>query len=216
MSEKTPVYLALLIGSLVLGLVLLREPLFGPYQRMGDQIAELRNQADALDQELRERSGGRAELSSLLDAYGDPLEPGARSMAAASFYSRLETLATGCGLKVESVSPKPEVLTDDGLLRFGVSVNLPGDTQGMVAFLAQLQAATSVVGIDRLTVRRREGTEQPLTMQVQLTSYGIADRDTRRELAQAQAKKAAERRKTSGGTEPAEGAKTGDEGGKTP
>ncbi|MBI5833019.1 MAG: hypothetical protein HZB16_12045 [Armatimonadetes bacterium] len=200
MSERTPLYLALLLASLVVGLILLREPLFGPYTRMADEIATLRAEADGLDKEIRERSGGRAELSDLLDAYGMPLEAGERSMAAAAFYSRLEGLASGCQLKVESVAPKPEVLTEDGLLKFGVTVNLAGDTQGVVAFLAQIQASANVVGIDRLTVRRRDAAERPLTMQVQLTSFGIADRATRRELAQAQAKKAAERRKTNGST----------------
>lgn len=210
MSERTPLYLALLVGSLLVGLVLLREPLFGPYQNMRTEIAELQAEADSLAKEIRERRGGQTELASLLDAYGEPLAPNARSLAAAAFYSRVEGLATGCQLQVESVSPKPEVLTDDGLLKFGATVNLAGDTASMVSFLAQLQASTRVVGVDRLVMRRRDASERPLTMQVHLTSYAVADQDTRRDLAQAQAKKAAERRKMAGG------ASAEAEGGKTP
>ena len=66
----------------------------------------------------------------------------------------------------------------------------------MVAFLAQLQSSTRVIGTDRLVVRRGNNTEHPLTMQIQLSEYAIADQATRRELAQAEAKKAAERRRT--------------------
>lgn len=208
MSERTPVYLALLVLSAVVGLVLLREPLFGPYQAMKGRLAELNEEADRLEREIRERRGGRQQLSALLDAYGEPLAADQRGMAAAAFYGRIEGLASGCGLKVESVSPKPETLTDEGLLRFGATVNLAGDTRAVVAFLAQIQASTRVIGIDRVTVRRRGEAERPLTMQVQLASYGIADRETRAELAKAQARKAAERRRAAPGAEAEQGEKT--------
>jgi hypothetical protein len=190
MTERTPLYLVLLAASVLVGLALLREPLFGPYLALGRTITESRAKVASLQAELRAAEQTRPELRRLGEWFGEPLAAGERPARAGVFYSRLETLAAGAGLAVESLQPRPDTVDGQGVVRFPVALNLLGDTRGLVALLSQLRASTQLVGVERITVRRRDDSARPLSMQAVLVSYGLVDRETRAKLKHAATKKA--------------------------
>lgn len=185
MSERTPLLLVLLVVALVGGGALLREPLFRPYAQMAVDLQSAREEADRLRAELQRRRSSTGEAAELQAVYGPPLDEAGRMALATSFYRRIEALALGSNLKVQSIQPRPEILSDEGIVKIPVQVAFEGDTQGLVAFLAQLASTTALVGAERLVVRRRDNAEHPLTVQVRLVAYGVADQATREHLKQA-------------------------------
>lgn len=203
MSERTPLYLAFLVVALIFGLLLLREPLFGPYVALGEQAEALETKVAALEAEADLRANDLPRARALAVTFGPPLEASQRSMAAAAFYTRITDLATASGLRVNNLTPAPEVLGEDGLVRLSATLNLTGPTRAVVAFLAQVQRAPRLTGLTRLTLRRGEtargqAATDSLTVQATMQTLAPADRATRARQAAEQAKRDAARQRASG------------------
>jgi Tfp pilus assembly protein PilO len=193
MTNKTWVYFALLGVSLVIGGLLLREPLLSPYRDLQTRIAADELRVKELQAEIAARQHSRDDAVRLSAAFGPALEPDRRAVRAAWFYSQIESNAAASGMELVSLQPRPAVVEETGLLRFPVAVSLQGDMAGLVGLLAQFRATTALVGIDRLVVQRRDDARKSLAVQATMAAYGLADPQTRAKLAAEAAKRSAGR-----------------------
>ena len=189
MTDRTWGYIVLLFLSIVVAGWMLREPVLGPYHRYAEEAAADRERSKELKLELARRQHSSTEVEDVLAAYGQPLSPTGRKARATAFYRRVESLVLSSGLEVQSLQPKPDQLSADGLLRFPIHCSLVGDMPGVVAMLAQLKRTTGLIEVEDLSLRRRDKADQPLTIQATLVSYAVADQATRAELEQAAAAK---------------------------
>lgn len=188
MTDRTWVYIVLLVGVLPVAGWLLREPVLKPYREYAARAVEDREQAAELKAQLRRREQAGGEVAEVLAAYGQPLSPVGRKARATAFYRRVESLVLASGLQVQSLQPKPEQIDADGVVRFPVLASLTGEMSGLVSLLAQMQRTSGLIGVESLSLRRRDDAAQPLTVQVTMVSYGLVDQATRAELARAASK----------------------------
>lgn len=188
MSDRTWLYAAALLGSLLVGGLLLQEPLLRPYREMATQIEADRAQIDTLNADLKRRNASRGEVGEMLAEYGAALDEPAREARQTRFYRRVESMVTSSGLEVVSLQPKPDQMDNDGIIRFPLVMSVTGDLKGVVAFLAQVRGTSGLIGLERVTVRRRDDDQKPLAFQAILVSYGVADQDTRERLTRAKDK----------------------------
>jgi Tfp pilus assembly protein PilO len=185
MSDRAPALLVLALVAALGAAALLREPLLTPYREHVAAIARDRETVAGLERQIAERRAGHETQAELAESFGLPLAAGEPPRRAAELVGRLQSLAEGCGLKVDSVQPRIEAADGDGLVRFPVQLNLSGDTRALVAFLVQIQAAGEVLALDHCTVHRQEQAKQPLAISALLTSYGVLDNAGRAALAKA-------------------------------
>lgn len=189
MSERTPVLVFTLVLVMAAGLVLLREPVFQPYRQMADELQTTRDETRRLTDELAQRRTSGQDQVRVEVAYGTPLDDTARTLRATRFYGQIGALASGSGLKVQSLQPRAEVIGEDYVVKLPLQAQLEGDLNALVAFLAQLRASSALVGIERLVITRREREAQALSVQIRLVSYAIADYATRERLAKEREKR---------------------------
>ncbi len=183
MSDRTWLYAAGLVVALAMGGFLLQEPVFKPYHELATRTTADRAKVKELKADLARRQASRGEASEVLTEYGGPLSELDRHARATLFYRRVESMVTSSGLEVVSLQPKPEQMDATGVIRFPVVVSVTGDLKGVVSLLAQARATSGLIGVERLTVRRRDDEQKPLSFQAILVSYGVADRETRDKLA---------------------------------
>ncbi len=193
MTTRTWLMLALLLLSLLVGVFLLREPVFSPYFERKEELETLREEVNQLRERLAETKDAARSREVSWSGYGEPLDPAAQAARASDWTRRLEALTLGAGLEVVTVQPKREVIDEQGLIAFPITLTLAGDTGGLVRLLSQLQSLNGVVAVERLVVRRQSRGGQPLTIQATVTNYGVIDLERREQLAAERAKAAAER-----------------------
>lgn len=182
MTDRTWIYFVFLVLSLAVGGWLLREPVLKPYQALATEAEANRDRARELKDEIQRRKAAEGELVDIGLRFGEPLAPAERPLRATRFYRVVESLVLGNGLTVDSIQPKPTELRENGLLRFPVVVTMTGDLTALVALLSEIRSTTALIEVERLTIQRREDESQPLGMQITLVAYGLADRETRRQL----------------------------------
>lgn len=187
-TDRTWVFVVLLLCTIPVAGWLLKEPLLKPYRDYAVHAKEDRDKAAELRQQIKRREQAGGEVAEVLAAYGQPLSPTGRKARATAFYRRVEALVLSSGLDVQSLQPKPEQVEADGLLRFPVYASLNGDMNGVVSLLAQLRRTSGLIGLENLSLRRRDDPTKPLTVQLTLVSYAVADQATRDELARAASK----------------------------
>ncbi len=190
MTERTWVYFVLLAGALVVGGLLLREPVLGPYQELARQAEADRAKASELRAELRSRRNSTRAAASVLAWFGQPLSPDDRKVRATQVYRRVEAMVLSSGLHLDSIQPKPDSLDEQGLVRFPVTLSVSGEMGQVVALLAQARSTSGVIAVERLNLKRRDDPARPMAMQATLVAYGMADRATRTKLAKARSKSA--------------------------
>ncbi|MCC7491959.1 MAG: hypothetical protein IT204_06410 [Fimbriimonadaceae bacterium] len=189
MTERTWVYFALLAVSLVIGGVLLREPLLEPYRAMQAEALANQRKAGELKTELLARRAASSKQGNVLARFGEELDAAGRRRRATQVYRQVEAMVTASGLLLDSIQPKPDQLDGDGLLRFPVVLSARGTDAQVVALLGQIQSTTTLLVAERLTMQRRDDAQAPVAVQVTVVAYGVADRETRDRLAAERAKK---------------------------
>lgn len=183
MTTRTWPMVLLLLVSIVVGLVLLREPLLKPYYARKAEVEALREDVGKLRSELLETRAAAKRRTASWQGYGDPLDVSKQAQRSSDWTRRIETLAVGAGLEVVTVQPKRPRLDDLGVVGFPLTVSLAGDSAGLTRFLSQLQTMRGVVEIERLVVRRQTRGDEPLTVQASVVHYGVLDAARREELA---------------------------------
>lgn len=183
MTQSSWIYGVGLAVALLFGGYVLQTTLGARYREMGDDITATR----ATLRELREQRQLSDELADeqrrLRDAFGEPLDEPGRQEHRTRFYSRIAELALDSGLAVVSVQPRPETVSEAGVVAFPVVVSLDGDMRGLISMLAQVRRTSALMEIERLVIRRRERAEVPLSVEATVVSYGYLDRETRERLA---------------------------------
>lgn len=185
LTERTWLYVVLLVIVLAISGALLREPVLRPYRAMADEIAVKQRRLDEIRTESRRRLSSQADMTDIAAMYGTPLDATSRPRRATLFYRRVESMVLGSGLTIETVQPKPAQVDERGVIRFPVSVSVEGDLAGVVRLLSQVSRTTALIGVEHLSIRRRDDPKAPVAAQALLVSYGLADRETRAELAKA-------------------------------
>ncbi|MBI2298859.1 MAG: hypothetical protein HYU66_07915 [Armatimonadetes bacterium] len=193
MSERTPLLFILLVVALGAGVFFLREPVLKPYQQMAVDLAAAQQKAAELTQQIRERGRDGRQTARLEAEYGPPMSAPDRAARATDFYRWIEALAHGCGLTVASTQLRPEQIDTDGVVKLPVQVSLDGDLRGVVAFLAQVRGSTSLIGAERLVLRRQDKADKPINAQMVVVAYALVDRQTRDELTREREAKASKR-----------------------
>lgn len=189
MTDRTWGFIVLLLCTIPVAGWLLKEPLLKPYREYAVQIKTDQDAALDLKREIQRREQAGGEIAEVLSAYGQPLSPAGRKGRATAFYRRVEALVLSSGLDVQSLQPKPEQVDADGLIRFPLVASLNGDMTGLVAMLSQIRRTSGLIGVENMSIRRRDDEARPLTVQVTLVSYAVADQATRDDLAKAAAAK---------------------------
>ncbi|NUQ01781.1 MAG: hypothetical protein HUU35_18200 [Armatimonadetes bacterium] len=188
MTDRTWRYFVLLFVCIVIGALLLREPVLRPYQELGEKIAADQTRLRELRGDLTRRREGGPVAAQVAALYGPALDAPERRGRATLFYRQIEALLVNSGLEVVSLQPKSEVIADNGVVSFPVVVNAEGSLESLVGLLSQIRATTALVVVERLNIRRRDDPRAPVAVQATLTAYGLADRATRDALARAKAK----------------------------
>jgi len=149
----------------------------GLYAVTAGYLAPNISRSQALWTELRQRVAvaGRADVATVYQRGVDDLKKLASRIPVKRQYPRvlgdILDAASSSALVTGNVSYKPQIVKNQGLLAYGITMTVGGSYAAVKSFLGDLQKNSELIVIDSLSISRRDPFEENVVMDLHLTVY---------------------------------------------